>query len=290
MQPSPISQAISEHFKARRIILQQSWLTAALQELETHHLGDLQSAVLARWLQSDLRQSLNKHQSNTLPSDCHASPRASFTGPLILQIVSCQEIGSSCATQLEQLKVYKERQRPEERRLVHLEEEVNENDTNILNTAQQGYELSQEMDQIIRKGLTRLILEDCTGQRCYGLEHKPISNMDATMSLGGKIVVSESTIIWGTLLLKPLKVEYLGGHIASWNSLPRIERLEQDLREKYESFELNRASVENARSQTINQTDQSQIVPGRSSAPRGTRARRPRGTAGNSRGRFVGRS
>ncbi|KAK6216094.1 hypothetical protein LQW54_003870 [Pestalotiopsis sp. IQ-011] len=64
----------------------------------------------------------------------------------------------------------------------------------------------------------RLVLQDCKGQKVYGLELKRIDRIGVgTLNIGEKILLKKGTIVArGTLLLEPSSCTILGGKVDAW--------------------------------------------------------------------------
>ncbi|KAI1166065.1 hypothetical protein F5B18DRAFT_119718 [Nemania serpens] len=64
----------------------------------------------------------------------------------------------------------------------------------------------------------RLVLQDCKGQKLYGLELKRIDRIGiGTLNIGEKILLKRGAVLArGTLLLEPASCTILGGKIEAW--------------------------------------------------------------------------
>ncbi|KAF2965732.1 hypothetical protein GQX73_g7852 [Xylaria multiplex] len=64
----------------------------------------------------------------------------------------------------------------------------------------------------------RLVLQDCKGQKVYGLELKRIDRIGiGSLSIGEKIILKRGAILArGTLLLDPMTCTILGGKVEAW--------------------------------------------------------------------------
>ncbi|KAI1274130.1 RecQ mediated genome instability protein Rmi1 [Xylaria sp. FL0933] len=69
-----------------------------------------------------------------------------------------------------------------------------------------------------RNATHRLVLQDCKGQKLYGLELKRIDRIGiGTLNIGEKIILKRGAILArGTLLLDPATCTILGGKVESW--------------------------------------------------------------------------
>ncbi|KAI1171702.1 hypothetical protein F4777DRAFT_42968 [Nemania sp. FL0916] len=65
----------------------------------------------------------------------------------------------------------------------------------------------------------RLVLQDCKGQKLYGLELKRIEKIGiGTLNIGEKIMLKRGAILArGTLLLDPVTCTVLGGKVEAWH-------------------------------------------------------------------------
>ncbi|KAI5920524.1 hypothetical protein F4810DRAFT_713375 [Camillea tinctor] len=65
----------------------------------------------------------------------------------------------------------------------------------------------------------RLVLQDCTGQKIYGLELKRIERIGVgTLNIGEKLLLKRgATVARGTVLLEPTTCSILGGKVEAWN-------------------------------------------------------------------------
>lgn len=80
----------------------------------------------------------------------------------------------------------------------------------------------------------RLVLQDCKGQKLYGLELKRIDKIGiGTLNIGEKFILKRGAIIArGTLLLEPTTCTILGGKVEAWQKSwveGRLDRLRKDV-------------------------------------------------------------
>ncbi|KAF3025082.1 hypothetical protein E8E14_014535 [Neopestalotiopsis sp. 37M] len=80
----------------------------------------------------------------------------------------------------------------------------------------------------------RLVLQDCKGQKVYGLELKRIDRIGVgTLNIGEKILLKKDTIVArGTLLLEPGSCTILGGKVDAWQKAwldGRLARLRETI-------------------------------------------------------------
>ncbi|KAI3325691.1 hypothetical protein HD806DRAFT_521208 [Xylariaceae sp. AK1471] len=98
-----------------------------------------------------------------------------------------------------------------------------------------GLAASANTTNTVSKASThRLVLQDCKGQKLYGLELKRIDRIGiGTLNIGEKIILKRGTIVArGTLLLEPTTCTILGGKIEAWQKAwveGRLARLREDV-------------------------------------------------------------
>lgn len=78
----------------------------------------------------------------------------------------------------------------------------------------------------------RLVLQDCKGQKVFGLEHKRIEKINiSTLNIGEKILLRQgSTVARGNVLLEPSTCVIQGGRVEAWQkgwSEGRLARLRE---------------------------------------------------------------
>jgi RecQ-mediated genome instability protein 1 len=80
----------------------------------------------------------------------------------------------------------------------------------------------------------RLVLQDCKGQKVYGLELRRMEKIGiGTMNIGEKILLKRgATVARGTILLEPTTCTILGGKVEAWQKAwieGRLARLKETL-------------------------------------------------------------
>lgn len=71
---------------------------------------------------------------------------------------------------------------------------------------------------VARNATHRVVLQDCKGQKVYGLELVRMPEMAiGTLNIGAKILLKKgAAVARGTLLLEPRSCQFLGGKIEAW--------------------------------------------------------------------------
>jgi RecQ-mediated genome instability protein 1 len=98
-----------------------------------------------------------------------------------------------------------------------------------------GLTTSTNTNNTVSKASThRLVLQDCKGQKLYGLELNRIDRISiGSLNIGEKIILRRGTMVArGTLLLEPATCTILGGKVEAWQKSwveGRLARLREDL-------------------------------------------------------------
>lgn len=214
------SALISKYLSDKHIRAASKWIEFLVQHLgRIRQTGgnstELCELAILHFLNSDIQRSLDTAQCLLLPQ-ARYEEKLAIKGPIILQIVSCEEIGSSLSSQLEALDAYEEKLKPVDRRLVQPRSDEEELDLDSTNRTDNLCSGNHSMDALVPKKMCKLLLEDAAGNRCYALEQKPIPDFRLGMALGGKLLVEDVLLVLGVMMLRPYKCTYLGGSIAEW--------------------------------------------------------------------------
>lgn len=70
----------------------------------------------------------------------------------------------------------------------------------------------------VRNGTHRVVLQDCKGQKVYGLELVRMPEISiGTLNIGGKILLKKGAVVArGMVLLEPTSCQFLGGRVEVW--------------------------------------------------------------------------
>lgn len=280
---------ISKYLFDKHIRVDPEWTDSLVQHLEREgQTGGISTEVcelaVLHFLNSDIQLSLDTAESLLLPQAKH-DDKLTIKGPLILQIVSCQEIGSSLSSQLEALDAYEERLKPLDRRLVLPTGDEVEFDLDTTNRANEPRQSDISMDILVPKKTCRLLLEDAAGNRCYALEQKPIPEIKIGMSLGAKLVVQDVLFVLGVMMLRPYKCTFLGGSVAHWQGEASLTGIRDQLKTKLaqEYSDIDSVSIESDLNLGLQAGTHNSTHAERQSSLR--RGRQPRGRSRSTGGR-----
>ncbi len=76
-------------------------------------------------------------------------------------------------------------------------------------------------------GPHKLLLQDATGRRAYGIELKALEGVGLGMSIGCKLVLKSAVVARGVVLLEPRTTMVLGGKIDALHKAWRAGRKEE---------------------------------------------------------------
>lgn len=215
-------------FQSKNIAINHAWLTALLSKLSADDVlpttnNALEDLAVRHFLHSNIRQSVSPSPP-LLPGD---TTEKTVVSRVLVQIVDCQEVGSSLSQQLDKLEAYEERQKPISRRLIRLPDTDDHNELDDADQSnhqqtqagrEQGAASSDDQRGLVGKKMVKVVLEDAKGNRLFGIDQKPIDHLYFGMPLGAKLFLIDVTVVYGVLILRPTKIEWLGGTVNAWNS------------------------------------------------------------------------
>lgn len=261
-------QHIKAHLLAKSLPVSQSWLSNFLastsQQQQRAPISALTQTALFRILASNFTESLSTSTpSALLPGDISdpVIKERRIQGPVPVQVLDIEDIGTSLWSQVEAIERI---ERGETVRGKAIVRNVNVDESND----DQGTESSSHFDQTAARnnpsrtssnnntnvesgnnsgnasnGPHRLVLQDAAGTKVIALELKPIEGIAiGKLPIGAKLVLKNTVVGRGMVLLTPETVTLLGGKIeamdAAWRKsrkeslLARIEAIDREQRER----------------------------------------------------------
>ena len=227
---------ITDHLSSKSLPVSQAWLTQFLstQRVSTTPISSLTRTALFRILASDFTKSLSsQNPTHLLPTDISdpAIKERRIAGPVPLQILDIEDIGTSLWSQVEaQERVERgEQQRGREIiRTVTRDPGGGDLGEGTANPATSGTNTTPTARNTASGGSNsgphRLVLEDAKGTKVVGMELKRIEGIGIEkLSIGAKIVLKNATVARGMVLLEPPNATILGG---------KIDAMDKEWREK----------------------------------------------------------
>ncbi|KAF2272408.1 uncharacterized protein EI97DRAFT_436905 [Westerdykella ornata] len=197
---SDLLAELTAHFNARHLYPTRSWLQAFLSSTRPNTpLPALKQTALFRLLATDLTVSFEQPLHTVFPQDILTSASQSryLAGPVLCQLLDVEDIGRSRWSQVEAIESQERGEKTKGREIVRV----------VL-----GEEEQQQLAEK-SKGPFKLLLQDANGLRVYALDLSGKCGLDTNSPMGVKIVLRDSDVRRGVVMLEPGRVQVLGGKI-----------------------------------------------------------------------------
>ncbi|KAK2803214.1 hypothetical protein FQN50_007081 [Emmonsiellopsis sp. PD_5] len=229
MSTDPQTHISTHLLTTKSLPISRPWLSQFLssQRVSTTPLSALTQTALFRLLASDFTTSLAPTTpSQSLPADISdpAVKERRITGPVPLQLLDIEDIGSSIWSQVESIEQVERGEQTRGREIIRTVnlDEAGEVDgggnggmgTNVAGNTNDTSTGSRNARATNSGGPHRLVLQDAKGTRVVAMELKPVDEIGIPKTaIGMKMVVKNATVARGMLLLEPACVSVLGGKI-----------------------------------------------------------------------------
>jgi hypothetical protein len=170
------------HFASKQLHLSPNYISTLLASIHpppTTVTPHLLANLHASFLNTALQQSAAPQ--SFLPRSVSSQHNISIPGPTLVQIIHVQDIGTSRLAQLEALEKAITEAGPQGRRVIDLPADEEGDDNNVANGP------NEEIN--VGKSICKILVEDGSGERVYGMEVKPIEGIKVGMSLGCKVAI-----------------------------------------------------------------------------------------------------
>ncbi|KAL1975073.1 hypothetical protein VTN31DRAFT_3465 [Thermomyces dupontii] len=237
-----LQEHIRSHLFSKSLFVSPAWITTFVSSLSQGQQRAPPSALaqtaLFRLLTSDFTTSLSTLEpSALLPrdiSDPHVQERR-IPGPVPVQVLDIEDIGVSSWSQVEAIEQLERGETVRGRQIVR-NVDVNDAENTRNNTTGRPQE---DRESNKSRGPHRLVLQDAGGTKVMALELKPVEGIAiGKLPIGAKMLLKNTVVGRGMVLLTPDTVTLLGGKIdamdTAWkknrkeNLLRRIEALNQE--------------------------------------------------------------
>lgn len=240
--------SIEEHIKAhlfttKSLPVSPTWISnffaSISQQQQRAPLSALTQTALFRILASNFVESLSRSTpSALLPGDISdpAVQERRIPGPVPVQVLDIEDIGTSLWSQVEAIEQVERGETVRGREIIR-----NVNVDGADNEVRDGN--STTSDRSSTRGPHRLVLQDAAGTKVIALELVSIEGIaSGKLPIGVKMVLRNTIVGRGMVLLTPDTVTLLGGKIeamdAAWrktrkeNLMARIEAIDREQRER----------------------------------------------------------
>lgn len=200
---SGLASQIAHQLKSTKSIEPTAtWLATFLtSQKSTTPLQALTSTALFRLLASDITQTLERTAKDCLPPDiCNVNIKERrLSGPIVVQVLGVDDMSKSRWEQVEAIEALERGEGTKGREIIRLP--PTEDEGSASTDVQKG------------GGPHKLLLQDTQGLRVYGIELKDVEGVALGMNIGCKLVLKETLVARGVLLLEPRTTSLLGGKI-----------------------------------------------------------------------------
>ena len=179
-----------------------TWLSSFLTtQRPTTPLPALSQTACFRLLASNIIASLTTASTTCFPQDVHNAnvKERRLAGPIAVQVLTVEDISKSRWEQIEAIEALERGEGTKGREVIRVAA-TDEDDGAGASVPRGG-------------GPHKLLLQDATGRRVYGIELKGLEGVGLKMSIGCKMVLRGALVARGVVLLEPATVTVLGGKI-----------------------------------------------------------------------------
>lgn len=148
-----------------------------------------------------------------------------LTWDIPVQVLDIENLSTSKWDQVEELEAIVRGEQTRGRKIIRLptgdEEDgpaIDDQGTQATVLQSRGASAAVAAPAVSKSSTHRLVLQDCKGQKLYGLELKRIDRIGiGTLNIGEKIILKKGAVLArGTVLLEPATCTILGGKIEAW--------------------------------------------------------------------------
>lgn len=217
-----MSTAIVAHLASKGVQPRGEWLHNFLGTARANTpLPALRQTALFRLLATDITTTIQSSPALVFPSGI-ADPAITelrIPGPIATQVLDVEDIGRSRWSQVEAIEAHERGETTKGREIIRVVPDDTNNGnsgTQAVNNAATSHEKSS--------GPHKLLLQDAKGTKVYAFELVTVNGINVTMPIGTKLVLRNSAVARGVVLLEPRCVEILGGKVDAWEKKWREER------------------------------------------------------------------
>ena len=190
---------IGSHLQSKGLPPTATWLTNFLAgQKSSVPLAALKQTAFFRMVQTDITQTIDRAQTAELPADIQDATirERKLDASIVVQVLDVDDIGRSRHSQLEAIQSEERGETTKGREIVRV---VPREDG--------------EPETVNSNGPHKLLLQDARGAQVYAVELVPVDGIGIGMNIGSKLVLSNTCVARGVLLLEPKTVTVLGGRI-----------------------------------------------------------------------------
>ena len=198
----PAAQISAQVTATKSLTPNSTWLSTFLTtQRPTTPLPVLTQTASFRLLASDITKSLANASSTCFPQDVHSANlrERRLGGPIAVQVLAVEDMSKSRWEQIEAIEALERGEGTKGREIIRVA--ATEGDDTAGATIQRS------------GGPHKLLLQDASGIRVYGIELRELEGVGLGMSIGCKMVLKNALVARGVVLLEPVTTTVLGGKI-----------------------------------------------------------------------------
>jgi RecQ-mediated genome instability protein 1 len=218
-------QIAAQILSTKSLSVSSSWLNTFLSSSTAQRNvppSALAKTAIFRLLASDIKESLSTHRSCVLPADTYdpTVQERRLQGSIPVQVLDIEDIGTSLWSQIEAIERVERGEAIRGREIIRTiavgeDPEATENGQATNGPATGAASASGSSGY----GPHRLILQDAAGTVTVGVEMQRIEGITLEkLAIGAKLLLRNTTVARGMVLLTPGSVTVLGGKIESWDT------------------------------------------------------------------------
>ncbi len=213
---NPSSQIVAQLTATKCLTPTPTWLSAFLTtQRPTTPLPALTQTACFRLLASDITTSLTTSASTCFPHDIHNADikERHLAGSIAVQVLAVEDMSKSRWEQIEAIEALERGEGTKGREIIRVA------------APEEGDDAGGDVQK--GGGPHKLLLQDATGRRAYGIELKALEGVGLGMSIGCKLVLKSAVVARGVVLLEPRTTMVLGGKIDALHKAWRAGRKEE---------------------------------------------------------------
>lgn len=218
---SQAGQLSSQLSQTKGITPSGEWITIFLSSQKpTTPLPALLQTAHFRLLTSNITASLVRSQTTCFPENVLDvnTRELRLTGPIVVQVLSVEDISKSRWEQIEAIEAMERGEQKKGREIIRVTraDEGDETPNNTVETRDRGQE-----------GPHKVLLQDASGFKAFGIELRSIDGINMSMSIGCKIILRNVLVARGLVLLDSTNTRVLGGKIDELHKTWREKRKDE---------------------------------------------------------------
>jgi RecQ-mediated genome instability protein 1 len=208
---------LTQYLASRHVQPTAAWMRSFMASMRPNTpVAALKQTSLFRLLATDITVTLSPPPAALFPADILRGPPQSrhVAGPVLCQVLDVEDIGHSRWSQVEAIESRERGEMTKGREIVRIVDQ--DDDSPAASTA-----------QVQSKGPFKLLLQDAKGTQVYALELRGIDGLNTNMAMGVKLLLKNTDVRRGVVMLEPSSVQLLGGKLEALDKAWKAGRKER---------------------------------------------------------------